>query len=54
LDRLLESYIAYYNEDHVGIRKDSPLGRPVEQRPTTPATKRPGSSHFAGRHAHDP
>lgn len=40
LDRLLESYIAYYNEDrtHLSICKDSPLGRPAEQRPTTPAT----------------
>jgi len=40
LDRLLGSYLAYYNEDrtHLSICKDSPLGRPVEQRPTTPAT----------------
>jgi transposase InsO family protein len=32
LGRLLESYIAYYNEDrtHLSICKDSPFGRPVE------------------------
>ena len=40
LDRLLGSHIAYYNEDrtHLSICKDSPLGRPVEQRPARPAT----------------
>jgi len=35
LRRLLESYIVYDNEDrtHLSICKDSPCGRPVEQRP---------------------
>jgi transposase InsO family protein len=40
LELLLDSYIAYYNEDrtHLSVGKDSPFGRPVEERPTTPAT----------------
>jgi putative transposase len=40
LDRLLESFIDYYHHDrtHLGLDKDTPLGRPVEPRPTTPAT----------------
>jgi hypothetical protein len=31
----IESYVAYYNLDrtHLGVGKDSPCGRPVEQRP---------------------
>jgi putative transposase len=35
LRRLLDSFIDYYNQDrtHLGISKDSPLGRPVEQSP---------------------
>jgi putative transposase len=35
LRRLLDSFIDHYNQDrtHLGISKDSPLGRPVEQRP---------------------
>jgi putative transposase len=45
LDRLLESCIAYYNEDrtHLSICKNSPLGRSVEQRPCA-------SSHVVGYH----
>ncbi len=37
LRRLLESFIGYYNQDrtHLSICKDSPCGRPVEQRPDT-------------------
>jgi putative transposase len=35
LRRLLDSFIDHYNQDrtHLGLSKDSPLGRPVEQRP---------------------
>ena len=35
LRRLLDSFIDHYNQDrtHLGVGKDSPLGRPVEQRP---------------------
>ncbi len=37
LRRLLESFIGYYDQDrtHLSICKDSPCGRPVEQRPDT-------------------
>jgi putative transposase len=37
LSRLLDSVIDCYNQDrtHLGISKDSPLGRPVEQRPAS-------------------
>ena len=40
LDRLLESFIDYYHHDrtHLGLDKDTSLGRPVEPRPATPAT----------------
>ena len=36
LRRLIESFVTYYNVDrtHIGVRKDSPCGRPVEQRPS--------------------
>jgi len=35
LRQLIESYVTYYNADrtHIGAGKDSPCGRPVEQRP---------------------
>ena len=35
LRRLLDSFIDHYNQDrtHLGVGKDSPLGRPVEHRP---------------------
>jgi transposase InsO family protein len=35
LRRLLDSFIDYYNRDrtHLGVGKDSPLGRFLEQRP---------------------
>jgi putative transposase len=35
LRQLIESFVAYYNADrtHLGVGKDSPSGRPVEQRP---------------------
>jgi putative transposase len=35
LRRPLDSFIDYYNRDrtHLGVGEDSPLGRPVEQRP---------------------
>ena len=35
LHRLLDSFIAYYNGDrtHLAVGRDSPFGRPVEQRP---------------------
>jgi transposase InsO family protein len=35
LRQLIESFVTYYNVDrtHVGVGKDSPCGRPVEQRP---------------------
>jgi putative transposase len=35
LRRLLDSFIDSYNQDrtHQGLGKDSPVGRPVEQRP---------------------
>jgi hypothetical protein len=35
LRQLIESFVTYYNEDrtHIGVGKDSPCGRPVEQRP---------------------
>jgi hypothetical protein len=34
LRQLIESFVAYYNADrtHLGVGKDSPCGRPVEQR----------------------
>jgi transposase InsO family protein len=33
--QLIESFVTYYNVDrtHLGVGKDSPSGRPVEQRP---------------------
>jgi putative transposase len=35
LRRLLDSFIDHYNQDrtHLGLSKDTPVGRPVEQRP---------------------
>ena len=35
LRQLIESFVTYYNIDrtHLGVGKDSPCGRPVEQRP---------------------
>ena len=35
LRQLIESFVTYYNVDrtHLGVGKDSPSGRPVEQRP---------------------
>jgi transposase InsO family protein len=35
LRQLIESFVTYYNVDrtHIGVGKDSPCGRPVEQRP---------------------
>jgi transposase InsO family protein len=35
LRRLLDSFVDYYDRDraHLGVGKDSPLGRPGEQRP---------------------
>jgi len=35
LRQLIESFVTYYNVDrtHIGVGKDSPYGRPVEQRP---------------------
>jgi len=35
LRQLIKSFVTYYNEDrtHIGVGKDSPCGRPVEQRP---------------------
>jgi len=35
LRQLIESFLTYYNEDrtHIAVGKDSPCGRPVEQRP---------------------
>jgi Integrase core domain len=35
LRRLLEQFIAYYNHDrtHLGLGKETPLGRPVERQP---------------------
>jgi hypothetical protein len=50
LRQLIESFVNYYNEDrtHLGVGKDSPCGRPVEQRPgrkakcrQAPAGRRP-------------
>jgi transposase InsO family protein len=40
LDRLLKSYTDHYHHDrtHLGLDKDTPLGRPVEPRPNTSAT----------------
>jgi transposase InsO family protein len=40
LDRLLKSYIDHYHRDrtHLRLDKDTPLGRPVEPRPTTSVT----------------
>lgn len=39
LRRLLELFIDYYHHDrtHLGLDKDTPLGRPVEPRPTASA-----------------
>ena len=59
LRRLLESIIDYYNQDrtHLGFCKDSPYGRPVEQRPDTTSNvvglPRVGGLHhrYALRHA---
>jgi hypothetical protein len=33
--RIAREYIAYYHEDrtHLGLDKDTPLGRPVESKP---------------------
>ena len=35
LRQLIESFVTYYNVDrtHIGVGKDSPYSRPVEQRP---------------------
>jgi hypothetical protein len=35
LRKWIESFVTYCNEDrtHIGVGKDSPYGRPVEQRP---------------------
>jgi len=35
LRQLIESFVTYYNMDrtHIGASKDSPCGRPAEQRP---------------------
>jgi hypothetical protein len=35
LRQLIKSFVTYYSEDrtHIGVGKDSPCGRPVEQRP---------------------
>jgi len=35
LRQLIKSFVTYYNQDrtHIGVGKDSPCGRPVEQRP---------------------
>jgi putative transposase len=32
---MIGSFVTYYNQDrtHLGVGKDSPYGRPVEQRP---------------------
>jgi putative transposase len=40
LECLVESFIDYYHHDrtHLGLDKDTPLGRPVEPRPLVPAT----------------
>jgi len=38
LRQLIESFVTYYNVDrtHIGVGKDSPCGRPVEQRSGAP------------------
>jgi hypothetical protein len=39
LRRLLKQYIDYYNTDrcHLSLNKDSPLGRPVQEKPSSSA-----------------
>jgi transposase InsO family protein len=52
LRRLLDSFIDYYNQDrtHLGISKDSPLGRPVEERPAGPTSNVVSLPRVGGLH----
>ena len=50
LHRLLREYVEYYNEDRVHTRlRDSPLGRPTENRPS-PDAQLIGSHQVGGLH----
>ena len=52
LQRLLDSFIEHYNRDrtHLGLGKDSPLGRPVEPRPAGTASNVFGLPRVGGLH----
>jgi transposase InsO family protein len=52
LRRLLDSFIDHYNQDrtHLGLSKDSPLGRPVEQRPAGPTSSVVSLPRVGGLH----
>jgi hypothetical protein len=49
---LLDSFIDHYNEDrtHLGLSKDSPLGRPVEHRPAGSTSKVVSLPRVGGLH----
>jgi putative transposase len=53
LRQLIESFVAYYNagRTHLGVGKDSPCGRPVEQRPGV-TTKVVSLPRVGGLHHH--